>query len=69
MRGKVRATFWPTTTPKAESTKDIWGHYPEKLRMELDAYSREQFAAKYGELLKQYYQKIAEKGRRTENER
>ena len=29
----------------------------------MDQYSREQFMAKYGELLKQYYATIAEKGR------
>ena len=56
-------------TLKADILKDIWGHLPSVMRLEMDAYSREQFAAKYGELLKQYYQTIAEKGRRTENER
>jgi len=56
-------------TPTADILKDIWGHLPTVMRLEMDAYSREQFAVKYGELLKQYYQTIAEKGRRTENER
>jgi hypothetical protein len=51
---------------KADIFKDIWGHLPEMMRQEMDAYSREQFAAKYSEMLKQYYQTIAEKGRRTE---
>jgi hypothetical protein len=44
--------------------KDIWGHLPETLRQEMDQYSREQFMAKYNDLLKQYYSTIAEKGRR-----
>jgi hypothetical protein len=30
----------------------------------MDQYSREQFMAKYNDLLKQYYATIAEKGRR-----
>lgn len=53
---------------KADSQKDIWGHLPEAARLEMDAYSREQFSAKYAELLKQYYQTLAEKGRRKTEE-
>lgn len=34
----------------------------------MDQYSREQFMAKYGDLLKQYYTSIAEKGRRKGGE-
>jgi uncharacterized coiled-coil protein SlyX len=48
----------------ADIYKDIWGHLPETLRQEMNQYSREQFMAKYGDLLKQYYATIAEKGRR-----
>jgi hypothetical protein len=48
----------------ADLYKDIWGHLPESLRLEMDQYAREQFMAKYNELLKQYYATIAEKGRR-----
>lgn len=48
----------------ADLYKDIWGHLPETLRQEMDAYSREQFMAKYQDLLKQYYATIAEKGRK-----
>jgi hypothetical protein len=44
--------------------KDIWGHLPEALRMQMDAYAREKFMAKYDGLLKQYYSTVAEKGRR-----
>ena len=49
----------------ADLYKDVWGHLPETLRQEMDQYSREQFMAKYNELLKQYYSTIAEKGRKT----
>jgi len=52
------------TNKLADLYKDVWGHLPEMLRMEMDAYSREQFMAKYDELLKKYYSTIAEKGRR-----
>jgi hypothetical protein len=58
------------TSPRGEMSKiadlykDIWGHLPETLRQDMNQYSREQFMAKYNELLKQYYATIAEKGRR-----
>ena len=48
----------------AEMYKDIWGHLPEALRQEMSQYTREQFMAKYNDLLKQYYATIAEKGRK-----
>jgi hypothetical protein len=48
----------------ADLYKDIWGHLPETLRQEMNQYSREQFMAKYDDLLRQYYARIAEKGRR-----
>ena len=48
----------------ADLYKDIWGHLPETLRKEMDAYSRVEFMMKYNDLLKQYYSTIAEKGRR-----
>ena len=50
----------------ADLYKDVWGHLPETLRQEMDQYSREEFMAKYGDLLKQYYATIAEKGRHRE---
>jgi hypothetical protein len=53
----------------ADLYKDVWGHLPETLRQEMDQYSREQFMAKYNELLKQYYSTIAEKGRRKDSAR
>ena len=49
----------------ADLYKDVWGHLPESLRQEMDQYSREQFMAKYSDLLQQYYSTIAEKGRKS----
>jgi hypothetical protein len=50
----------------ADVYKDIWGHLPETLRAEMNAYaSREEFMTKYRDLLKQYYTTIAEKRQRT----
>lgn len=46
--------------------KDIWGHLPEAMRMEMDTFAREKFMPRYQELLKQYYATLAEKGRRQE---
>jgi outer membrane biosynthesis protein TonB len=54
------------TNKIADLYKDVWGHLPESLRQEMDQYAREQFMAKYSDLLKQYYATIAEKGRRKE---
>ena len=49
----------------ADLYKDIWGHLPETMRAEMNAYaSREEFMTKYRDLLKQYYTTIAEKGPR-----
>ena len=51
----------------ADLYKDVWGHLPETLRQEMNQYSREQFMAKYNDLLKQYYSRIAEKGRQKKD--
>jgi len=50
----------------ADIYKDVWGNLPETMRQEMDQYSREQFMAKYGDLLKHYYSTIAAKGKRKE---
>lgn len=49
----------------ADLYRDVWGHLPETVRQQMDAYARERFMPKYSELLKQYYSTLAEKGRRT----
>ncbi|HXG11961.1 MAG TPA: hypothetical protein VNK04_19550 [Gemmataceae bacterium] len=48
----------------ADIYKDVWGHLPETLRAEMNAYSRQEYMAKYAEAIKQYYATVAEKGRR-----
>jgi hypothetical protein len=48
----------------AELFKDVWGHLPETMRQEMDAYSRAKFPPKYRALLKQYYRTLSEEGRR-----
>ena len=53
-------------TKLAEVYKDVWGHLPETMRAEMNAYSREQFMAKYNELIKQYYSTVAEKSRKKD---
>jgi hypothetical protein len=50
----------------AEVYKDVWGHLPETMRAEMNAYSREQFMAKYNDLIKQYYSSVAEKSRKRD---
>jgi hypothetical protein len=53
-------------TKLAEMYKDVWGHLPETMRAEMNAYSREQFMAKYNDLIKQYYSNVAEKSRKKD---
>jgi hypothetical protein len=48
----------------ADLYKDIWGHLPETMRAEMDAYARERFMAKYEELIKQYYDRASRESRR-----
>jgi hypothetical protein len=50
----------------ADLYKDVWGHLPEAMRQEIDAYQKEGYMTKYRELLKLYYATIAEKGRRAD---
>jgi len=43
----------------------VWGHLPQTLRAQMDAYSNPHpFIPKYDELIKRYYRTIAEQGRR-----
>jgi hypothetical protein len=51
----------------ADLYRDVWGHLPETLRQQMDAYGREQFMPKYTEVLKQYFATLAEKGRQKGN--
>jgi ElaB/YqjD/DUF883 family membrane-anchored ribosome-binding protein len=44
--------------------KDVWGHLPETLRQEMDAYSRARFLPEYDIALKQYYRTLSEQGRK-----
>lgn len=49
----------------ADLDKEVWGHVPQTLRAQMDAYSNPQpFMPKYDDLIKRYYQTIAEQGRR-----
>lgn len=49
----------------ADLYKDVWGHLPESLRAEMNAYSNPSpFLPKYDDLIKKYYRTLAEQGRR-----
>jgi hypothetical protein len=49
----------------ADLYKDVWGHLPESLRAEMNAYSNPQpFMPRYDDLIKKYYRTIAEQGRK-----
>lgn len=51
--------------PNADLYKDVWGHLPESLRAEMNAYAgRQEFMAKHEALIKKYYSTIAAEGRR-----
>jgi hypothetical protein len=47
-----------------ELYKDVWGHLPEKMRMEMDSYFKDRFMPRYNDLLKQYYSTIAEQNKK-----
>lgn len=48
-----------------EIYKDVWGHLPEALRAEMNAYSNPQpFLPRYDRLIREYYKTIAEQGRK-----
>jgi hypothetical protein len=49
----------------ADLYKDVWGHLPETLRAEMNAYSNTKgFMPEYEALISKYYRTIAEQGRR-----
>jgi hypothetical protein len=51
----------------AELNKEAWGHLPEALRAQMNAYSsREKYMDKHQDLIKQYYKTIAAQGRPKE---
>jgi hypothetical protein len=51
--------------PSADVFKEAWGHLPETLRAELNAYGvPNQFIDRYDEMIRKYYAKVAEKGAR-----
>jgi hypothetical protein len=61
--GGAKGTEGPNKN--ADIYKDIWGHLPESLRAEMNAYSNDkQFMSKYDELIKRYYRSLAEEGRK-----
>jgi hypothetical protein len=46
---------------EAEVVKDVWGHLPDKLRQQATQFYREEFTARYSDLLRMYYSSLAEK--------
>jgi hypothetical protein len=45
--------------------RDVWGHLPESLRAQMNAYaSQREFMAKHEALIRKYYRSISEQGRR-----
>jgi hypothetical protein len=53
----------------SDVVKDIWGHLPETLRQEVDHYYRDRFMPRYQDLLREYYQKLAERDRGRREDR
>ena len=55
----------PLKDRNADLYKDVWGHLPETLRAEMNAYSGAKgFMPEYEALIRKYYSTIAEQGRR-----
>jgi len=60
----------PSGMPRRDTDvfKDAWGHLPEALRAQMNAYSsREQYMEKHQDLIAQYYKSIAAKGQKKGN--
>lgn len=55
----------PKTPPDrtADLYKDVWGHLPETVRAQMNAYAgKEEYMQKHRDLIKQYYRMLAEQG-------
>jgi hypothetical protein len=44
-----------------------WGKLPDKMRLEMDVYSKERFMPRYDDLLRQYYRSIAEQSMKKDD--
>ncbi len=51
----------PVIPFETDVVKDVWGHLPDKLRQQATQYYKEEFMARYSNLLKMYYSSLAEK--------
>ncbi len=54
----------PALPPEDAATKQVWGHLPDRLRQEMSQYYKEQFMPKYNDMLRQYYNRLAEGDKR-----
>ena len=54
----------PALPPDDAATKQVWGHLPDRLRQEMNQYYKEQFMPKYNDMLRQYYNRLAEGDKR-----
>jgi hypothetical protein len=59
----------PDLDKLAEIYKDVWGQLPEKIRAEMNEYSREELMERYPDLVKQFRVTISKKGARKEGDR
>jgi hypothetical protein len=51
----------------ADLHRDLWGKLPDKMRLEMDVYSKERFMPRYDDLLRQYYRTIAEQSMKRDD--
>lgn len=50
----------------ADLYKDVWGHLPETVRAQMNAYAgKEEYMQKHRDLIKQYYRALAEQGQKN----
>jgi hypothetical protein len=70
--GEQSALGKPKQDPPLEAKANLnqnrydWAHLPEKMRLEMDTYSKERFMPRYEDLLQQYYRVIAEQSQGKE---
>jgi hypothetical protein len=51
----------------ADLNRVPWGKLPDKMRLEMDVYSKERFMPRYDDLLRQYYRSIAEQSMKKDD--
>jgi hypothetical protein len=64
-RTDAARTLAAEQTRRAQMIKDVWGHLPPHVRERIDKSFSEKYLPKYEELVKKYYESLAQKNRKS----